>query len=159
MPTHFRQPVERMVLLAMLFLGSAPLHGAKPDFSGHWVLLEGQRDEAAEQLEIDISATVVKGMNVAVLRVGCVPSSATYPRCGDREFLASGFVSGGGASTGRELFWFGEQLVYTVWAGDGSRRKGYGELWTLEADGSLTIRVTPREGASFSLVYAKRHRP
>ena len=59
----------------------------------------------------------------------------------------------------RELFWFGEQLVYTVWAGDGPRRKGYGELWTLEADGRLGIRVTPREGASFSLVYAKRARP
>lgn len=159
MPTRFKQPAERMVLLAMLLFGSAPLHGAKPDFSGQWVLVEGQGDEAAEQLEIEISATVVKGMSVPVLRVGCVPSSAAYPRCGDREFLASGLVSGIGASSGRELFWFGEQLVYTVWAGDGPRRKGYGELWTLEADGRLGIRVTPREGASFSLVYAKRARP
>lgn len=159
MPTHVRPTAQGLVLLAVLLLGSAPLHGAKPDVSGHWILLEGPRDEAAAVLEVTVGATMVRGTKVPVLTVGCVPSAATYPRCGDREFLVSGVVSGGGASTGRELFWFGEQLVYNVWVVDGTRRSGHGELWTLEADGRLRIRVTPRQGASFTLVYTKRGRP
>jgi hypothetical protein len=97
-------------------------------------------------------------MSVPRLSVGCVPSSATYPRCGDRDFLVGGFVSGGGAATGREPFWFGEQLVYNVWVDQGERRRGYSELWTLEAGGRLTIRVTPTHDASFSLVYGRAPR-
>lgn len=156
MRAYFRLPANQVVLLAVFLLGAPALHGAKPDFSGNWVLLEGPREEVAEKLEIGISATVAKGTSARVLTVGCLPSSATYPRCGDREFLVSGIVSAGGATSEREPGWFGDQLLYNIRDNDGQRRSGYSELWTQESDGTLSIRITPREGSSFSLVYTKR---
>jgi hypothetical protein len=48
MPIAFGLPAMRVALIAAFLLGAAPLYGARPDFGGQWIILEGQRDEAAE---------------------------------------------------------------------------------------------------------------
>jgi hypothetical protein len=142
----------------------------QPDFSGRWILVEAVPADAGTASRLNVTQPIVQtnavGAPMKPTFMTLTVERAFADRATTETFqigVEGGTVGGGGFGTRFSVRWEDHRLVMATasYSGSGSESRQtseHNEVWELDPDGMLIIRITDREAGHGSKSHTLTYR-
>ena len=145
--------------VALPLSASLLAQASPPDLTGHWRLVEPTAAErAADTLAITPPDELLITQRPLAITIEHPSTRGTHPSAGTFKFVVGGTISSTGAESRFDAGWIGPQLTINSSTSSAPDAKAHrithstGSMWTIEADGRLTIDFTEKRSGEFARI-------